>query len=336
MHLPQFSATVAVPAIAALLATAPGAQAMPAMPAMLSSMVRSIKPSIEARGFNGMGPAAIVLAVIDYLKDANAYDPQVPNKCALYMSTVAGGDCYTSINCVGGDKDYTKLPDWNVCYLGGRQYFSHPDVGDFSITYSKAGGKDGNKEDGLHDPILQFANLNDWEKMDVQSLIDNSHGEHGNLCKKSHVAGTQRITYECGIPKLGTAAFGLSIFEPVDPAPGFKSGWCTMHVIQYQRNEYGIGNEYAFDAIIYDADRKIIGKVQRAAIDANSKTLSVTSHLPYTVEIEAKGGDTDPVRFSYGGQSWEDNDESHQSTFSSGPRHGYEYGNREGDMGFTC
>lgn len=46
---------------------------MPAMPAMLSSMVRSIKPAVEARGFNGMGPVSLYLAIKDYLKDANAY-----------------------------------------------------------------------------------------------------------------------------------------------------------------------------------------------------------------------------------------------------------------------
>jgi hypothetical protein len=204
-----------------------------------------------------------------------------------------------------------------------------------SITFSKAGGKDGNNEDGLHDPILQFANLNNWEGMDVQAIIDNSEGQHGNLCKKSHVVGTRSISYECGIPKIGTAAFGLSIFQPVDPAPGFAPGWCTMHVVQNQRNEYGIGNDYAFDVIIYDAKKQIIGSVQRKAIDPVSKTLSVTSHLPYTVEIEAKGGDTDPVVFRYGDQTWEDN-KGHQSTFGNGPRNGYEYGNREGDMGFNC
>jgi hypothetical protein len=109
-----------------------------------------------------------------------------------------------------------------------------------------------------------------------------------------------------------------------------------MHIVQHQRNEYGIGADYAFDVIIYDAAKRVIGSVQRAAINPNSKTLSVTSHLPYTVEIEAKGGDNDPVVFKYGAQTWQNNDKSHQSTFSNGPEHGYEYGDREGDMGFTC
>jgi hypothetical protein len=205
-----------------------------------------------------------------------------------------------------------------------------------SITFTQAGGVNGNKEDGLNHPVFQFANLNNWEPMDVQAILDNQGGGKGDLCKKTAVAGTKTSTWECGIPKVGTAAFGLSIFQPVDPAPGFAPGWCTMHVVQNQRNQYGIGGEYEFDVIIYDAKKKIIGSVQGAAIDSQSKTLSVTSHLPWTVDIEAKGGDNDPVVFKYGGQTWQDNDAAHQSTFSSGPRHGYEYGNREGDMGFTC
>jgi hypothetical protein len=162
------------------------------------------------------------------------------------METTSGGNCRTSINCRQSDNAYEKLPDWNVCYLGGRQFFSRPEVGDcklfdqpslalakgaqlislfllVSITFTKAGGKDGNKQDGLHHPVLQFANLNNWENMDVQAILDNSKEKHGNLCKQTRVAGTQQLTWECGIPKVGTAAFGLSIFKPVDPAPGFKA-----------------------------------------------------------------------------------------------------------------
>jgi hypothetical protein len=170
----------------------------------------------------------------------------------------------------------------------------------------------------------------------VQKFIDESKGDTGNLCEKKKNTQGRGISYTCGIPKIGTAAFGLSIFKPVDPAPGFTPGWCTMHVVQYQRNEYGIGADYAFDVIVYDAAGKVIGLTQQQPIDGNSKTLSVTSHLPWTVEVEAKGGDSDPVIFKYGDQTWQNNEASHQSTFGNGPRHGFEYGNREGDMGFTC
>ncbi|KAF1846162.1 uncharacterized protein K460DRAFT_395645 [Cucurbitaria berberidis CBS 394.84] len=336
MHLPQPKTAFAVPVMAALLLSTPGSQAMPMAMSSVVSGVKALLPrSVEARGFNGMGPITLFNAVKDYLKDANAYDPSVPNKCTLFMETTDGGNCRTSIQCLQTDKAGVALPDWNVCYLNGRQFFTHPEIGDFSIQYTKAGGVDGNKEDGLHDPILRLNNLNNNEDFNVQSFIDQSEGQHGKLCEKTKNVN-RGIVYKCGIPKVGTAAFGLSIFKPVDPSPGFTSGWCTMHVIQHQRNEYGIGGDYAFDVIVYDAAHKIIGLVQRQPIDAGSKTLSVTSHLPLTVGIEAKGGDGDAVVFRYGDQTWKSGDGSHQNTFGSGPRNGFEYGNREGDMGFNC
>jgi hypothetical protein len=46
------------------------------------------------------------------------------------METTDGGNCRTTVNCKGGDNNYEKLPDWNVCYLGGRQYFNRPELGD--------------------------------------------------------------------------------------------------------------------------------------------------------------------------------------------------------------
>lgn len=49
--------------------------------------------TLEARGFNGMGFASIILAVIDYLGPKNAYDDTVPDKCILTMSTTNGGNC---------------------------------------------------------------------------------------------------------------------------------------------------------------------------------------------------------------------------------------------------
>jgi hypothetical protein len=180
-------------------------------------------------------------------------------------------------------------------------------------------------------------NLNNWEPMDVQKLIDNTKGEHGKLCEKTKDDGGHAIEYSCGIPMLGTAAFGIANMAQQDPKPGYTKGWCTMHVVQNQRNEYGIGSEYEFDIVLYDAARKIIGSMQHQAIDAKTKSLSLTSYLPLTVEVIAEGGDNDPVVFKYGGQTWDSNDDKvHYSTLGKGKRHGYEYGNREGDMGFTC
>ena len=74
MHLPQLKTTLAVPVMAALILSTPGAQAMPTAVSSVVSGVKSLLPrSIDARGFNGMGPVMLYLAVKDYLKDRNAY-----------------------------------------------------------------------------------------------------------------------------------------------------------------------------------------------------------------------------------------------------------------------
>lgn len=155
----------------------------------------------------------------------------------------------------------------------------HPKIGDFSIEYTQAGGVNGNKEDGLHHPVIKMANLNNWEPINVDAIIDSSSGGHGNLCKKSHDGIHPSIHYQCVIPEKGRVAFGLSNLSPADPVPGFTPGWCTMHIAQHQRNEYGIGPDYAFDVVLFDNAKKVIGSTQRAGIDGNTKILSFTSYL---------------------------------------------------------
>lgn len=68
-----------------------------------------------------MGFASIILAVIDYLKGSNAYDPSTPDKCKISIYTTAGGGCQTFINCEQNDGWGTDLSSqWQVCYLGGN------------------------------------------------------------------------------------------------------------------------------------------------------------------------------------------------------------------------
>lgn len=68
-----------------------------------------------------MGFASIILAVIDYLKGSNAYDPITPDKCKISIYTTAGGGCQTFINCEQNDGWGTDLSSqWQVCYLGGN------------------------------------------------------------------------------------------------------------------------------------------------------------------------------------------------------------------------
>jgi hypothetical protein len=152
--------------------------------------------------------------------------------------------------------------------------------------------------------------------------VDSKDNKHGNLCDKSNDGIHPSVHYKCGIPTIGSVAFGISNLQQQDSASGFTPGWCTVHVAQHQRNQYGA--------------KKVVGSTQKHGIDGASKSLSVASYLPNALEVIAKGGDFDPVVFKYGGMTWDSNDKAHQSTLGSGPRHGYEGGNREGDMGFSC
>jgi hypothetical protein len=78
----------------------------------------------RATGINEMGFTSIIIAVIDYLKGENAYNPSVPDKCVIVMYTTSGSNCKTYIQCEESDLIGTNLSDqWEVCYLGGEQPF---------------------------------------------------------------------------------------------------------------------------------------------------------------------------------------------------------------------
>ena len=235
-------------------------------------------------------------------------------------------------------KPLSRIPKYLILrILLGRQFFTWPEVGDFSITYTEKQGKDGNTLAGMYNPILQLANLNNWEEIDVQKLIDDAGDEpHGNLCERTWDSNGDEVVYECGIPKIGEAAFGISNYNPPTTQGGFAPGWCTMHVVQYQKNEYGTGDQYAFDVVIFDNNKVEIGSVQKEAVDPTSLSISVDSALPNAVVIIAGNVDSDNVEFKYGDQDWKSLDGSHQDDFAGTPNWGYENGNRKGDMGFNC
>ena len=122
------------------------------------------------------------------------------------------------------------------------------------------------------------------------------------------------------------------------PTPNsFTPGWCTFHVVQYQRDQNGVGGDYAFDLELFDGAQQPIGSIAKQAVDAATKSLDVPSTLPLTLVVTARGPDEAPVLFAYGDQSWDSDDQdAHHCTLGLGDEWGYEDGNREGDCGFTC
>ncbi|KAI1380127.1 hypothetical protein F4677DRAFT_405916 [Hypoxylon crocopeplum] len=291
------------------------------------------------RELGGLKVWSLYDAVKNYLANANAYDPSTPDKCVLQVSTTAGGNCVTYVQCEQSDSPGQNMGPWNVCYLNGRQFFHHDLLGDFSIQFTQAGGD----TDGLHHPVFQFAALDNWEPLNVEDIRADqakTGKDTGKLCGwQPDIEGKQ--TWFCGIPKLERAsvsAFGINLMNPDSNKPGFTPGWCTAHVTQYQRNEYGNGDRYAFAVQIFDGAGDQIGSVQKQAVDETGH-LNVYSKLPYTFVVSSGDNDDAPVSFSYAGQSWTcdgSNGGAHLCNLGDGKANGYENGDRSGDMGFTC
>ncbi|KAJ4345391.1 uncharacterized protein N0V89_011521 [Didymosphaeria variabile] len=334
------SAKKSVPVAAAIGAIALGISGSTASP--VHGLAKRI--NVAVWGYN---VGALAAAVKDYLRDINAYNIQVPDTCKMTLVTSNGAGCKAFLWCGGSDTlkgqdeiGHVVNDAWNVCYKDGEQFMHDDELGDFSVTFTQAGGVDGNTEDGLHHPVLKVAGINDWEPLDIQAVIDAQGGSiEGNVCKKAKNGAYQSITYTCGIPKLNAnSLFGMSNYGEDYAGEGYEPGWCTAHVSQYQRNEFGNGGKYAFDVVIYDGAGNQITTVQHQEVD-DEGNLSITSRLPVTLELHSGGDDADFVSFDYGDQAWtcDDNDGGdHACTLGNGKEKGYENGSRNGDMGWTC
>ncbi|KAL8724555.1 MAG: hypothetical protein Q9181_006778, partial [Wetmoreana brouardii] len=132
-------------------------------------------------------------------------------------------------------------------------------------------------------------------------------------------------------PKTGgQAAYAQAIFE-AGIQPDFTPGWCTMHVIQYQKPDPSKDN-YKFDVTIFDASDPPVNIGSLAGIDAPANQgREIKSRLPHPVVLKAGNVDADAVLFDYDNQHWGSNDQEHHSNFGA-----YDNGKREGDTGFTC
>ena len=81
-------------------------------------------------------------------------DLNVPDTCKLTLATSSGSNCKAFLFCddhslQGQDEIGHVVNDgWNVCYKDGEQQMHDDAIGDFSVTFTAAGGVDGNTEDG--------------------------------------------------------------------------------------------------------------------------------------------------------------------------------------------
>ncbi|MCJ1425220.1 hypothetical protein MMC29_003108 [Sticta canariensis] len=100
---------------------------------------------------------------------------------------------------------------------------------------------------------------------------------------------------------------------PDPPSAGaYATGWCGVHVTQYQKNEANSNptGDYKFDITIKDAAGATIG-TNYGAVAPNGVGVGVTSKLPWVLIVTAQAVDDDAVLFRYADQAWGSNDQEH-------------------------
>lgn len=268
--------------------------------------------------------------------------------CNVYMETKDGANCKATVDCDGDKKEYN--PDgatWNVCFVGGRQYFTDPRIGEFSITFTEKDGK--GQGEGLTTPILQLKDVGDWKEIPVNDLAQDyedhrdcedatgdgtgaspfrdcgkgpficAFGDFGN----DYIFTSRTKKWQCGVPKIGRGGGGLDSNGPENDK-GYAPGSCGVHVTQFQKPDPS-KDDYSLEIPhLNDANENKIGSSAKGGPDA-----SVTSKLPFTLEITSGNVDADPISFAYGGDKWTSDD----SRCSVGK---YDNGKREMDCGFEC
>lgn len=133
------------------------------------------------------------------------------------MQTTDGGECIVRVNCrEGGEREYA---DFSSCFVGGRQFLADDRIGDFSVTFTQADGTEG---EGLTDPVLQVAALENSREIPVSALAlekDDADRCEGSLapigchngpfvCEFVNAGNTlifadRTKRWHCGVPVLG-------------------------------------------------------------------------------------------------------------------------------------
>ncbi|KAI6088354.1 hypothetical protein F4821DRAFT_277319 [Hypoxylon rubiginosum] len=239
-----------------------------------------------------------------------------------------------------GDKTkYTKTEIQKAIEKGGQLQNEGNQVGPDRDNKYPFAIKDPDSLPGMPDAYKDAKNMQHFPMKNGKSAYNGARKPKPERVMYTHDKGSDEATY-VGLWTHEGASTGQykQCVEDSGDASAYNTGWCTAHVAQYQRNENGVGGAYAFDVTIYDDQGDQIGQVQKQAVDGSGK-LAVTSALPDTLDVTAGANDDDDVSFCYGSQCWTcdgSDGGGHDCTLGNGQEHGYENGNREGDLGFSC
>ncbi|KAK3176434.1 hypothetical protein OEA41_007757 [Lepraria neglecta] len=253
------------------------------------------------------------------------------------MFTTSRANCETYIQCDEDDHLGINLSaDWQICYLGGRQYFTNPHIGDLSITFSKAGGVDGDTEDGLHSPILQLANINNLDPLDVEANANANTGKsEGNLAAgKAEERALSAWAGSAASPGRASTTASVSTATPLFMAPAIRQAGalCMSSSTSSMR--------MALVRIMISIS-SFMTPATNPSDRFRSSLLMLRVRLWVSIAIclmcwrlRLRGGD-DAVSFAYAGETWLSTDTTHCQR-GGGADDGYQYGSRSGNCRFTC
>lgn len=246
------------------------------------------------------------------------------------MGTEAGGNCWAFVQCGDERRDYK---DWNVCYVGGNQYFTDDRIGDFSVKFTE-------DNNGLVGPVIALKDVGPWAPLVVEKTMIEGDVKvtDGKLCRKGLEGGAddsslhgKKLAWACGVPKAGASADGRQSDLGNDASP-LKGGRCGIHVTQHQVPK-GPNNHYSLEVQIKDNDGNLIGHLDKTDSD---NSVGVDSKLPLVMVVSTvplgsvENTDAQPVQFRYWADAW---DSDNNQRCSSG---GYDQDKREMDCGFSC
>ncbi|KAL8968151.1 MAG: hypothetical protein Q9197_005039 [Variospora fuerteventurae] len=306
------------------------------------------------------GKSSIVKSILELIgvatnTDANAWDYEAHrDMCSVNMKTEKGGNCHADVTCSDGKT--RNYDNWGGCAHQVVNRFDDPGIGPFTITWTK---KDDDCSDGLCAPELALKYVGNYFVFDVEALSEEaqknansatlcgvgcsrptpeSEPNSENICQATNIYNRETIrSNQCGVPAIGKD-YGPGKLDSQGPVgeAGYATGWCGMHVVQYQKEEPAADPasdpkaNYHLDVTLYDSNEDKIGEVLGAEAPAG-EAVSVFSKLPHVMLVTAQKVDADPVLFAYSDQSWAYADAEHHCNFGQ-----YDSGNREGDCGFSC
>ncbi|KAI1845455.1 hypothetical protein JX265_012450 [Neoarthrinium moseri] len=213
-----------------LFAVAALAAATSASPAAVpvDSSVQSLEQRAGDGGNVALAGAQLVKEILKAIgvftddEKKNAWDfKSNKDMCEVFMKTVDGGKCTISVECKDGGKTeyYPNKADYKNCFVGGTETIKDPRIGEFSLTYTKRDGAEGQ---GLTEPVLKVKNVGNWKEWKVTDMARAK--DKADLCEKGIAplnchrgpwlcrwvhGGNTPITqdrskrWSCGVPKVG-------------------------------------------------------------------------------------------------------------------------------------